>query len=37
MDFRAADCSSPRIRVQRLRCRGDPHLPVIQITCRRAA
>ena len=35
--FRARDAVNCNINVQRLRCRGDPWLPVIEITVRRAA
>jgi len=35
--FRASDPVNPWINIQRLRCRGDPGLPVIEIIVRKAA
>jgi len=35
--FRRRDHVKPRIGIRRLKCRGDPRLPVIQITVQRAA
>ena len=35
--IRSRDAIKPRIDIRRLKCRGDPLLPVIQITVQRAA
>jgi len=35
--FQAADPAKPYINIRRLRCRGDPLLPMIEIHIRRAA
>ncbi len=37
VSFRACDNRSPRICIRRIHCRGDPHLPVVEIALRKAA
>jgi putative transposase len=35
--FRAGEPLKPHIRIRRVHCRGDPHLPVVEIALRKAA